>query len=512
MTVVLSILIMILMLSVLVVVHEWGHFIVARLFKVKVNEFSIFMGPKLFQRKTKKTGMLFSIRALPFGGYCALEGEVEDTPEDAPADDSSEDPAEVPAETLLLGESGAETPAADDADKKGKSKDYTFSSRPWYQRALILLAGVTMNYILAVLIVSLIFAFNGYDTRRVSSVSDDAPMTIAGLEVGDKVLEYDGKNIVTPVDYSLYNYISQPDDVTFTVKKRDGTKLRYGFDRDIDIKANDGADKETNPGTISVTTKVYGLTGRKYKTRTELGTYSAYWDNNRALTITLDYASGARTEFFYGERDGEKGLYVTTWENYSAGTPGVTEHRTGLHNPAEGQKQLTDAEYVDAFISEYNDYQSYARFGLSYTYGERGNFFTVIGNAFLYTHSLIKSVFLSLWYLITGKLGLNSLSGPIGITGIVNDVVSNTAASSSLKFAALAEMTALISANLAVVNLLPLPGLDGGKLLFILIELLRGGKKVSAKVEGILSMIFFGLLILLAIIVAGSDIFRLAGR
>ena len=53
------------MLSVLVVVHEWGHFIVARLFKVKVNEFSIFMGPKLFQRKTKKTGMLFSIRALP---------------------------------------------------------------------------------------------------------------------------------------------------------------------------------------------------------------------------------------------------------------------------------------------------------------------------------------------------------------------------------------------------------------------------------------------------------------
>ena len=103
-------------------------------------------------------------------------------------------------------------------------------------------------------------------------------------------------------------------------------------------------------------------------------------------------------------------------------------------------------------------------------------------------------------------------------------VVSNRAETSSLYKAEMitnypglppmsgAEMTALISANLAVVNLLPLPGLDGGKLLFILIELMRGGKKVSAKVEGILSMIFFGLLILLAIIVAGSDIFRLAGR
>ena len=496
MSVVLSILIMIFMLSILVVVHEWGHFIVARLFKVKVNEFSIFMGPKLFQRTSKKTGMKFSIRALPFGGYCALEGEVED---DAPADPDAPKAASEP-----------ETAAECENPSEPAKKEYTFSSRPWYQRALILLAGVTMNYVLAVLIISLIFAFNGYDTRRVSSVSDDAPMTIAGLEPGDVILEYNGKTILDPVDYSLYNIVGQPEDVTFTVKKRDGTKLRYGFDRHIEINANEGADKEANPGTVSVRTDVYILTGRKYKSRTELGTYYAYWDNNRALTITLNCPSGERIEYYYGERDGEKGLYITRWPAGSS-TP-VTEHPTNLHHPAEGEKQLTDAEYVDAFITEYNEYQSYARFGFSYTYGERGNFFTVIGHAFIYTHSLIKSVFLSLWYLITGKLGLTALSGPIGITGIVNDVVTNKAASSSLKFAALAEMTALISANLAVINLFPIPGLDGGKLLFIIIELCRGGKKVSAKVEGILSMIFFALLILLAIIVAGSDIFRLAGR
>ena len=367
-----------------------------------------------------------------------------------------------------------------------------------------------MNYLIAVLVLALIFAFNGYDTRKVSMVSDDAPMTIAGLEVGDTVLEFNGKHITTPADYSLYSYVQQPDNVTFTVKKQDGTRLRYGFERTFDIKANTGSDSKENPGTVSVTTRVVRLTGRKYSERTELGTYTAFWDNNRALTITLDYSDGRRIEYYYGERDGVKGLFVTTWEQYAPGTPGNTEQRTNLHNPAEGSgiQKLTDEEYVDAFITEYYVYQSYAKYGFSFTYGERGGFFRVLGHSVLYAHSLVKSVYLSLWYLITGKLGIDALAGPIGLTNMVNQVVTVQAPSGS-KIAALAEMMALISANLAVINLLPLPGLDGGKLLFIVIELLRGGKKVAAKVEGILTFIFFGLLILLALIIGGNDIINL---
>ena len=278
--------------------------------------------------------------------------------------------------------------------------------------------------------------------------------------------------------------------------------LDLGFEKDIQVKANEGDDKEENPGTINTEVKVYSLTGRKYKTRTELGTLTSFWDNNKALTITLDYASGEATEFYYGLKDGVKGLYVTTWEDHSVPESGRTERRTGL------SESMTDEEYVDAFIENYNSGAQFSKYGFSYTYAERGGFFKILGNSVLYVHSLIKSVFLSIWFLITGKLGLGALSGPIGITGIVNSVVTVQAPAAS-KFFALAEMTALISANLAVVNLLPLPGLDGGKLLFIVIELLRGGKKVSPKVENILSLIFFGLLILLAIIVAGNDILRL---
>ncbi|MBO4325682.1 MAG: site-2 protease family protein [Clostridia bacterium] len=494
MSVVISILIMIFILSILVVVHEWGHFIVARIFKVKVNEFSIFMGPKLFQRTTKKTGMKFSIRALPFGGYCALEGELPD----------EEEGGETGAPAEANGESDAEVAAEETAESKVSVKDGSgsFFKKPWYIRALVLVAGVTMNYLLALLIVAIIFAFNGYDTRYVSAVSEDAPATIAGIQEGDEVLKFNGMNITTPVDYSLYTYVSVPENTTFTVRKKDGTKLKYGFEKDIKIEANEGTDKEENPGTISTSVNVYSLTGRKFKTRTELGTYTSYWDNNRALTITLRYASGEAVEYFYGTRDGVKGLYVTTWSDYSKPETGTTEMRTGLH------ETLSDEEYVDAFIEYYNSGSQFTKYGFSFTYSEKGGFFGIIGNSFLYVHSLIKSVFLSIWFLITGKLGLGALSGPIGITGIVNSVVTVQAPASS-KFFAIAEMTALISANLAVVNLLPVPGLDGGKLLFIIIELCRGGKKVPAKVENIISMIFFGLLILLAIIVAGNDIVRL---
>jgi len=489
---------MLLMLSLLTVVHEWGHFIVARLFHVKVNEFSIFMGPKIFQRRSKKTGILFSLRALPIGGYCALEGEVEDDPEEGeqPAENAPEQPAagEKPAE--IRTEDGEIEPTGD-----------SFSSKPWYIRALILVAGVTMNYLLAVLIISIMFGISGYDTRSVSSVSGDMPAALCDLQPGDQVIEYNGMDITTPTDYSLFVYLNEQENTVFTVKKADGTKVQYVFERDIDTQANDGADKETNPGTISVKTEVYECSGKKFANKVHTGTYEAFWDNNRALTVTLASEDGSRTQYYYGEKDGVTGLFVTTWTDYAAQgeAGGVTEQRTGLH------ETLSDEEYVKAYIEEYNTYSMFTKYGFSYTYGVKGNVFQVIGHSVMYAHTLVKSVLYSLLYLITGRLGLSALSGPIGMTSMVSQVVG-ASAGAGMKIMALLEMTALISVNLAVFNLLPLPGLDGGKLLFILIELLRGGKKVPAKVEGVISFIVFALLILLAIVVAGSDIVNLVKR
>lgn len=456
-----SILIMILIFSVLTVIHEWGHYLAARIFKVRVNEFSIFMGPKIFSRVGKKTGTRFSIRCLPLGGFCALEGEEEtkDSPE-------------------------------------------SYCNKPWYQRAVILVAGVFMNFVLAILIVSVIFSVAGYDTRTVSFVNNASastwvmPMLFTDLEPGDEVIAYNGMQISTPTDYSLYVTVQEAEDVTFTVRKKNGKEIPYVFERTFERKEN--ANDQKNPGTLKSIIQVFQKNG---KTQTKLGTYTSFWDNNRALTITLDYADGRKAEYYYGTREEVPAVYVA--ETAADGTLTETVH-TDLSD------KYTDEEYVQALISEFNTTGSYKKFGFSFTYSKEGNIFQCIGQSFVYIWSLIKSVFLSLWWLITGKLGLDAMAGPIGITSIVNKVVTAEAATGA-KIHALADMTALISANLAVFNLLPVPGLDGGKLLFIAIERIRGGKQISPETEGKISLVFFALLILLAIVIAGNDIINLFG-
>jgi membrane-associated protease RseP (regulator of RpoE activity) len=290
--------------------------------------------------------------------------------------------------------------------------------------------------------------------------------------------------------------VQEAEDVTFTVRKKNGKEIPYVFERTFERKEN--ANDQKNPGTLKSIIQVFQKNG---KTQTKLGTYTSFWDNNRALTITLDYADGHKAEYYYGTREEVPAVYVA--ETATDGTLTETVH-TDLSD------KYTDAEYVQALISEFNTTGSYKKFGFSFTYSKEGNIFQCIGQSFVYIWSLIKSVFLSLWWLITGKLGLDAMAGPIGITSIVNKVVTAEAATGA-KIHALADMTALISANLAVFNLLPVPGLDGGKLLFIAIERIRGGKQISPETEGKISLVFFALLILLAIVIAGNDIINLFG-
>ncbi|MCQ2399319.1 MAG: site-2 protease family protein [Clostridia bacterium] len=112
---VLYILIAVLVLLVMITVHEFGHYVVGKAFKFKINEFSIGFGPAII-KKVKKDGEVFSVRALPLGGYCAFAGED------------------------------------DEGEKEGD-----FNTKPPYQRILVLIAGATMNFLTAILIVCIFF-------------------------------------------------------------------------------------------------------------------------------------------------------------------------------------------------------------------------------------------------------------------------------------------------------------------------------------------------------------------
>lgn len=186
MTKVLSIAFTLLIFETIVVIHEFGHFIVARKNGVRVNEFAIGMGPAIFKKQGKET--LFALRVVPFGGYCAMEGEE----------------------------------SADGADP-----DRAFCNKRVTQKIAIIIAGVVMNFLLAFVLQVVSTCISGDITStKISSFYDDAVSNTGStpLMKGDKIVSVNGMRIFTQMDI-IYQFRNDPDGVFDMVVKRDGEKV-----------------------------------------------------------------------------------------------------------------------------------------------------------------------------------------------------------------------------------------------------------------------------------------------
>lgn len=178
-----SILFAILLFSLLIVVHELGHFVAAKASGVQVNEFSVFMGPALFKKKIGKT--VYSLRCIPFGGFCAMEGE----------DAQSENP-------------------------------HAFQNVSWWKRLIILVAGSAMNFITGLLLLAIVFS----DTQMIIQpvVDQIEPGSVfaeePGFRVGDRILKLDGENIYVHSDFNMLLSLN-PGEIHDLVVERDGQKV-----------------------------------------------------------------------------------------------------------------------------------------------------------------------------------------------------------------------------------------------------------------------------------------------
>ena len=187
----------ILILGVIVLVHEFGHFFFAKLFGIHVYEFSIGMGPKIFGWKRKNDPTDYSIRAIPIGGYCALAGE----------DNEYDDQEKVPKEKRL-------------------------NAKPVWQRFLVMVFGAGNNFLLAILLLFIIGLCWGATTNDaiVSELVKDNPAEKAGIKVGDRITKINGHKIKSSDDVSLYIQIEKKNKpITFTVE-------RNGKTLNIDVK------------------------------------------------------------------------------------------------------------------------------------------------------------------------------------------------------------------------------------------------------------------------------------
>ena len=183
----------ILIFCLLIFVHEFGHFISAKSVGIKVNEFALGMGPLLFHFKKGDTE--YSLRALPIGGYCKMEGEDEES-SDASA----------------------------------------FNNKPFPAKARVVVAGSVMNLLLAIIILSIVFISVGMPTSSIKELSPDLPAVKAGLLPGDKILQIEEKQIKEWNDITETIGSSKGDTLAITVERSGGTKT---FEVGV-AKAEDG--------------------------------------------------------------------------------------------------------------------------------------------------------------------------------------------------------------------------------------------------------------------------------
>ena len=367
--------------SAVIAIHEFGHFAVAKLCGVQVNEFSIGMGPVLL--KKMHHGTQYSLRALPVGGFVALEGE------ESPESQQAEREERLDLEERPL----SQRSGADSSPDRGALKEEARSQpvgkplneAPVWQRALIMAAGACMNFLLGfVVMVILLAAQNEPITSRVIyAVEDGALCGQTGLEAGDKVLAVNGRRCFVANDM-LYELMRTEDySASFTVL-RDGKKVelpRVQFDTWQD------EDGETH---MSLGFTVYGIK------KTPVNVVKEAWNS----------------VLYYG-----------------------------------------------------------------------------------------RIIFTSLMDLLRGRESINDLSGPVGIVTAIGQAAS-------YGWRDLLELLVLITVNLGIFNLLPFPALDGGKVVFLLIEGVTG-HAVPEKIQSGLTLAAFALLFALMIFATYNDIVRL---
>ena len=334
-------LIAVVMLGLIIFVHELGHFLTAKLFKMPVSEFSIGMGPQVFSVDTKNTA--YSFRAIPIGGYVNIEG------------------MEI-----------------------GSEVENGFSSKPAYQRFVVLFAGVFMNFLMAFILLFAIAKINGrieYDTNAIIGGLVKGGANEQILKVDDKILELDGKKINVWTDISKITKASQNKEEISALIERNG--------------------KEEN-----ITLK---LTKDEENNRVVLGISPKYKKINLSATESLDFAKNSFNSIF---TDTLKGFFT----------------------------------------------------------------------------------------LFSGKASLKEISGPVGIFKVVGEV-------SKFGWVSIISLCVVLSINIGVLNLLPIPALDGGRIIFVFLELF--GIKINKKWEEKLHKSGMILLLFFILMISVNDVWKL---
>ncbi len=423
-----SIFLAILALVVLIIIHELGHFIAAKACGVKVNEFSLFFGPKILSWQGKETK--YSIGCLPLGGYCAMEGEEE-----------------------------------------ASENDRAFNKAPRWKRAIIIAAGPLINILFALVVMSIIMCTTQFVTNKIDYIKPGSSADTVGIQSGDELYKINGKRVYMASDIDILTYGQTPETIDLTIL-RDGEKINYTVTPDYTrYMMNITIGAASGPESLDVKSVVEGGAADKAGI---LAGDRLYAVNGHELgeQYTLDQALSD-----------SKGQEIT-----------VTVTRNGENKDLKLTPEAA-IQNVGTAMGLYN-----------FVYEER-TLLNSIPSSIDYLISSTRSIYLSFIWLLNGTVSVTEVSGPVGIVATMSEVVDSVETFKD-KMINLFIIASLISINLGIANLLPIPALDGCKLLFIGYSAITR-KEIPVKVEGIISTIGFVILIILMVLVVAKDIWGL---
>lgn len=366
-----KILLALIIFSLIIIIHELGHFLLAKRGGIRVNEFSLGMGPRILSKQIGETR--YSLKLLPFGGSCMMEGEdggyslETDAPKGGPlvrADyvDTLTGEKEKQRQEVLL---------------RGIPED-SFAAKSVWTRISVVAAGPIFNFILAFILSLIVIGSIGYDAPVVAALTEGYPAAEAGMQPGDRIVKMNNTRIRVYREVSMYVQMNQ------------GKTVELTYERD----------------------------GERY-------------------TVVLE------------PKQSESGMYYLGFRGSGVRT--------------------------------------------------RGNIFKTIGYSVYEVKYWISTTIKSLGMLISGSVGTEDISGPVGIVNAIGDTYESSRSDGAFYvWLNMLYISILLTANLGVMNLLPMPALDGGRLVFLFLEAIRG-KGIDPEKEGMVH--FVGLMVLMALMV-----------
>lgn len=515
-------------LAFLIIIHELGHFFAARSVGVTVEEFGIGLPPRAKGWRWKN--VLWSLNWIPFGGFVRVKGE----------------------------------------DGKDTSPGSMNAVGPW-RRAWFLLAGPLMNLVAAVVLSIMLVAMQGVPTQisplYIGDVADGSPAASAGWQPGDRIIAVDGETVVDANDVVAAVNQHAGSEVSVTIQRgnetvettvtprkdpppgegatgimftdgrlsevavrsvepgspaaeaglRDGDIIKEINGTPIEAFAQaQGLMNAAQGGEVSITLERDGQPvtatidapaprilvrnvqsgslasdARLYANDEIVAVNGKPIESGAAFVDTLEAASGDEVELTYMRDTGSETIRGTT----TLRIPDLSRTSSGDPLAAVGLGVVAQSGFAGAGIDPIGSIL-YEDVPASEVVQEGWGEFTTI----------ISGTLESLRIAFSGDVGLDQFAGPIGMGQLTGELLDSAPGN---QWPIIIQLTVLISISLGIFNLLPIPALDGGRLLFVIIEILRGGKRIAPEKEGVVHLVGMMLLLALMFFIAFGDVSRL---